>query len=394
MIIWAAWSLGASGGDTATAIARVQAGFVSGITVISGGSGYVSVPTVTLSGGGGSGATAQAILDGDKVSSIIVLTAGNGYTSPPEVSVAAPPRVLSMQVDPVYKITVNGEPGSNALIEWADHPSGPWNPWHEVVVRTNGTAELDNLPGASTRFYRVVPLTSPRGKFGFVWIAPGLLWMGSPNSEVGRGTDEVQHLVFLTQGFWLSDHEVTQGEYSSITGANPSFFQGDTNLPVESVTWNDAVSFCQKLTDRERGAGRISQNQTYRLPTEAEWEYAARGGLKGATYGNLDTIAWWSENSGSKSHPVKQKLPNPLGLYDMLGNVAEWCSDLYYPYDINASGYIVNPSGAAVGDSFAHILRGGSFSLPRIPARFAWRSYGLFDKADAYIGFRLALSDE
>ena len=382
------------GGETAKAIARVQAGFVSAITVVSGGSGYVSTPPVTLSGGGGNGATAHAILDGDKVSSIIVLTAGSGYISPPDVAVEAPPQVLSVQVAPVYKVTVTGEPGSNASVEWADAPSGPWTPWHNVVVGTNGTAEIDNLPGASNRFYRVVPLTLPSGKFGFVWVAPGLLWMGSPIDEPGRVNNEVQHLVFLTQGFWLSDHEVTQGEYLSVTGTNPSGFQGDANLPVESVSWNDAVSFCQKLTERERAAGRISANQAYRLPTEAEWEYAARAGLKGATYGNLDNIAWWSDNSGHKSQPVKQKLPNPLGLYDMLGNVQEWCSDLFYDYITNSSGYSVNPSGAIAGDSFGHVCRGGSFGELKVASRFGQRNAGLFNKADVINGFRLALSDE
>jgi formylglycine-generating enzyme required for sulfatase activity len=143
--------------------------------------------------------------------------------------------------------------------------------------------------------------------------------MGSPLSEADRAGDEVQHTVTLTQGFWVSDHEVKQGEYETVMGGNPSSFKGDLNRPVEQVSWNEAVLYCQKLTERERGAGLITARQAYRLPTEAEWEYAARAGTTGARYGELDPIAWWSGNSGSQTYSVKQKGANAWGFMICLG---------------------------------------------------------------------------
>jgi formylglycine-generating enzyme required for sulfatase activity len=115
--------------------------------------------------------------------------------------------------------------------------------------------------------------------------------MGSPADERDRGTDEDLHTVILTRGFWLSDHEVTQGEYESVMQTNPSVFTatGDPNLPVEQVSWFEALLYCQKLTERDQAAGRITAQQAYRLPTEAEWEYAARAGTTGARHGEWNS---------------------------------------------------------------------------------------------------------
>ena len=138
----------------------------------------------------------------------------------------------------------------------------------------------------------------------------------------------------------MGKYEVTQGEYLAVMGSNPSCFQPSDgrhpNRPVEQVSWYDATNYCGQLTQRERAAGRIATNSVYRLPTEAEWEYACRAWTStrfsygdDPGYTNLTNYAWYGDNSGGTTHPVGQKLPNPWGLYDMHGNVWEWCQDWY-----------------------------------------------------------------
>ncbi|MBM3903286.1 MAG: hypothetical protein FJ379_14560, partial [Verrucomicrobia bacterium] len=141
-------------GETATAVATVTAGYITAITVISGGSGYTSEPAVTISGGGGSGATAKAILSGDKVSLVVVLTAGSGYTGSPTVSIEAPPKELGMVLELVPKLTVEGPAGSAARVEWSVDLSGPWTAWTNVVVSAEGVVLVDLRPGSVRRFYR------------------------------------------------------------------------------------------------------------------------------------------------------------------------------------------------------------------------------------------------
>ena len=374
-------------GETATAVATVTAGYITAITVISGGSGYTSEPAVTISGGGGSGATAKAILSGDKVSLVVVLTAGSGYTGSPTVSIEAPPKELGMVLELVPKLTVEGPAGSAARVEWSVDLSGPWTAWTNVVVSAEGVVLVDLRPGSVRRFYRTVADPKPAGPSGFVWIPPGTFVMGSPESEEGRYADEVQHTVTLTQGFWMSDHEVTQSEYQAVMGNNPSVFKGDLNRPVETVSWDEAVLYCQKLTERERAAGRITAQQAYRLPTEAEWEYAARAGTTGARYGELDTIAWWNGNAGNQTHPVKQKAPNAWGLYDMLGNVWEWCSDWSGEYP---TGSVTDPTGPNSGS--VRVIRGGSWDVGAGRARSAGRDRGVPGSRFSDLGFRPALS--
>jgi formylglycine-generating enzyme required for sulfatase activity len=233
----------------------------------------------------------------------------------------------------------------------------------------------------------------PDLKLTLVQIKPGSFMMGSPANEDGRHDDERQHKVTLTQPYWLGQTEVTQSQYEAIMGKNPSLFHfKGADRPVESVSWNDAVKFCKKLTERERRAGRLSRGQVYRLPTEAEWEYACRAGSDtaycfGDNAGQLDDYAWYGSNSGGQTHDVGRKKPNAWGLYDMHGNVWEWCSDWYdddYP-----RGAVTDPTGPGTGSR--RVDRGGSWSHTAGYCRSAYRGRDSpSGTSHSALGFRLA----
>jgi len=220
----------------------------------------------------------------------------------------------------------------------------------------------------------------------FVYIKPASFMMGSPSNEPGRDSDEVQHRVKLTKGFYMQKTEVTQGQWKAVMRNNPSNFKncGDS-CPVEKVSWNDVQEFITKLN--RRGEGR------YRLPTEAEWEYACRAGSTNRFYfgddeGRLGEYAWYGKNSSSRSHPVARKKPNAWGLYDMHGNVWEWCQDWYGDYP---AGSIADPGGPDGGSG--RVLRGGSWGhIPR-DVRCANRRLGTPARRFRYIGFRLVRTD-
>ena len=173
-----------------------------------------------------------------------------------------------------------------------------------------------------------------------VWIVPGTFIMGAPSSDPDYRSDETQHVVTLTNGFWMGQHPVTQGEYLAVTGTNPSYFTGDLSRPVEQVTWFNATNYCSNLTQNEQSAGRLPAGWVYRLPTESEWEYCCRALTTSRFYfGNdpgdgksLTNYAWYSVNSGGTTQPVGELLPNAWGLVDMAGNVFQWCQDWYGAY--------------------------------------------------------------
>ncbi|MBO4715647.1 MAG: SUMF1/EgtB/PvdO family nonheme iron enzyme, partial [Verrucomicrobia bacterium] len=236
-----------------------------------------------------------------------------------------------------------------------------------------------------------------------IWISPGTFRMGSPEYELGRSDDETRHKVTLTQGYWLGKYEVTQAQYEAVTGENPSRFKG-ADLPVENVSWNDAMAFCAKLTERDQAASRLPRGYEYILPTEAQWEYACRAGTMTAfnngtdieaeeeIYGecpNLDEVAWYWCNSSNKTHPVGQKLPNDWDLYDMHGNVFEWCLDRKSKYPDEA---VTDPVGEGTDDYRAR--RGGSYSYYDDGAkncRSAARNTGSITMTSNSLGFRVAL---
>ena len=236
---------------------------------------------------------------------------------------------------------------------------------------------------------RPIPPVPQEGKDhgDFKWVFPGTFTMGSSPDDPDASLREIPpHTVVLTSGFWMCDHEVTQAEYAAVMRTSPSEFKG-ADRPVETVSWYDAVAYCQKLTEREVKAGRIPSHYQYRLPTEAEWEYACRAGTTGPRYGELDGIAWWSGNSVEQTHPVKRKQPNAWGLYDMLGNVDEWCADWYGEYPAER---IANPAGPIVGTH--RVVRGGSFFFEDFVLRSSAR--GVSDPTDSFndTGFRVVLS--
>ena len=261
-----------------------------------------------------------------------------------------------------------------------------WQELTNVVLGVKGAVVVDLAIGGSTRYYRSVDGTKPSGPADYVWIKPGTFVMGSPTSEADRREDEVQHSVTLSRGYWMSDHETTQAEYESVMGSNPSRFKGST-LPVEQVSWDEAVSYCAKLTVRELAAGRIEAGQAYRLPTEAEWEYAARAGTTGAYAGELGSMGWYNVNSGSTSHAVKGKQANGWGLYDMHGNVWEWCADWYGAY---TSESVTDPMGATSGSN--RVVRGGSWNYGAGYCRSAYRYRHVPGYRGNFLGFRSVLS--
>jgi formylglycine-generating enzyme required for sulfatase activity len=211
-----------------------------------------------------------------------------------------------------------------------------------------------------------------------VYVPGGTFLMGSPLSETGRDKDEGPQSNATVSNFYMSKYEVTQAQYEAVMGTNPSGFKGD-NLPVDSVSWNDAVEFCRKLS---RASGR-----EYRLPTEAEWEYASRAGTTGPYAGNIDALTWYSANSGSETHPVGQKQPNGLGLYDMYGNVWEWCQSKYKPYPYNATD-----GREDLQSNDVRVLRGGSWESPATSCRSAYRRRVMPDARS--IGFRIVLASQ
>ena len=245
-------------------------------------------------------------------------------------------------------------------------------------------------------------------------IEPGSFQMGSSNDQIDQvmrlftdskrasfDHEQPQHTVKITGLFYLGRCQVTQGQYKTIMGYRPSLFKGSDELPVENVSWLQAVEFCNRLSEKESQTPyyRIDDTEVtalggdgYRLPTEAEWEYSCRAGTStfypfGDDPGMLGEYAWYSENSANKTHAVGQKKPNAWGLHDMLGNVWEWCADGY-----DAKYYASSPpadSAAATGPS-GRVVRGGGHDIFPRNARSANR--GNLMPGDRYIdvGFRLA----
>ncbi len=234
-----------------------------------------------------------------------------------------------------------------------------------------------------------------------VLIPDGKFLMGSPEGE-GDGNEHPPHEIRITRPYYLGAYEVTQGQYKAVMGGNPSHFKGSDELPVETVSWLDAVRFCNNLSEREGrkscyriegGKVTIAGGDGYRLPTEAEWEYACRAGKTTRfSFSNdenaLGQYAWYFANSDRRTHPVGEKRPNASGLYDMHGNVGEWCWD-WFDHGYYKQSPVLDPQGPERAAS--RVFRGGSWNDDARLTRSAFRyRYVPGNQLSSGLGFRVA----
>lgn len=280
-----------------------------------------------------------------------------------------------------------------AVLFQASAPStikGGWLPVHAFPTSEASRAMTQMEPtGNIWTFFRLeehdmaVPET-------MIWLPPGNFVMGSPTDETQRYKDEgPQRMVTIGRGYWTCKYEVTQGEFLQLMNTNPSRAKSSDKLPVERVTWDEAMEYCKRLNERETQLKQVPKGYTYRLPTETEWEYAARAGTTTAySYGedvdHLSEHGWWMDNSGPEPSPVGLLKPNPWGLYDMHGNVFEWCLDEYNAY----------PEGSAPSAGFnLKVTRGGAFYCPSNILRSACRTEPQQpDYRNMLTGFRVFLA--
>jgi formylglycine-generating enzyme required for sulfatase activity len=298
--------------------------------------------------------------------------------------------------------------GSPTTIQYTTNlADGPWLPLTNSTVAASPALFTDSVGADAIRFYRAI-ISVPTG---MAWVRPGAFTMGSPASEFGRGpNNETQHAVTLSKGFFMAKFLVTQAVYRSLMNANPSYFNTnngfalDLNRPVEQVSWSDATNYCSLLTIQERAAGRIFSNWAYRLPTEAEWEYACRAGTTNQFYYGTNLLSGMANFDGqyeyrgtnytnfsgiflNRTTTVGSYQANAFGLYDMVGNVWEWVQDWYGNYSVSP---VANPTGPVTGTQ--RVFRGGSLNATGALCRSANRNKADPSTAVNTIGFRVVLS--
>lgn len=311
------------------------------------------------------------------------------------------------------RLSLSGQGGTVYSIQYATDLS-PTNLWVDrTLLQAQAGSAVWTDPSAPTPgqgFYRAVSIPAPADT-NLVFIQPGTFTMGSPTNEAERSLDEVQHIVTISRGFWMEKFLVTQGDYLSVVGSNPSYFTSangysdDPTRPVEEVSWYDASNYCVLRTQQERAGGLIPTNYVYRLPTESEWEYADRAGTTTAFYlgsclysgqANFDGQYEYCASVGDINNPsgiyLQQTTPvgsytaNGWGLYDMIGNVFEWCQDWYGAYP---TGSVTDPQGAVTGSY--RVIRGGGWDDLGRGCRSADRGILPGDRYNI-IGFRVLLA--
>lgn len=309
------------------------------------------------------------------------------YTYPLAVQLLSP-----IESHGTFDIGISGPPGIYSVLDSTNLIT-----WDTVGIATNtfGSANLNAASLSVPTFFRAVLHPSPSN---MIFIPPSTFTMGSPPNEQDRSIFEGKlAVVTLTHGFWIGQYEVTQGEYLAVTGQNPSDFPDDLKRPISSVTWAEATNYCRLLTLQELAAGRIPAGSRYRLPTEAEWECAARAGTTtrfsfgdDPFYTSVTNYAWFIDfaHLDLTVHRVGQKLPNPWGLYDMGGNVWEWCQDAYGD---QTGGVQIDPEGPGSNAQGLKVIRGGAYDYPDSDCRSASRFFRFADWPDSDVGFRVVL---
>lgn len=310
---------------------------------------------------------------------------------------AQTPHVLRLQV--FAGVNVAGAPGDVYAVQSTTNPTQT-NSWSTIafiqIVGTNTLFVDTSTPVNGKRFYRGLLYQATN----VVFIPPNTFTMGSSTNDLDHDVNEnPQTKVVLTHSFCIGKYEVTQEEYLSIMNTNPSSFPGDLSRPISNVSWFDATNYCAKLTERELAAGRIPPGTRFRLPTEAEWECAARAGTStrfsygdDPAYASTANYAWELANASLSVHVIGQKLPNPWGIYDMYGNVWEWCQDWYGTFQ---GGVQVDPTGPTAPVQLeAKVIRGGAYDYPESSCRSATRLLSSPFHTDTDIGFRVVLSTD
>jgi formylglycine-generating enzyme required for sulfatase activity len=306
-----------------------------------------------------------------------------------------PANGFSLIDPPATPLTIPGENSLDLGVRFAPETTGLKTAWLSIVAQgTDSKLAKAYLRGAAVGLVRTAdaeyysPVFNSQG-MSFVYIPPGSFTRGSPEHEPGRNDDETPHKVRLTKGFYMQTTPVTRWMWQGLMGTDPSSFSASADdSPVEQISWIDCQKFLKKLNSLGEG--------TYRLPTEAEWEYACRAGSATAfALGEitslfceadpiLQDLGWCCGNSDRTTHPVAQKEPNPWGLYDMHGNVCEWCLDWYGEYSTTSKK---DPTGPKSGTN--KVIRGGSWLSSAKNCRSASRFYWAPTEKAPFIGFRL-----
>ena len=309
------------------------------------------------------------------------------------------------------RLVVTGAVGSFCQLQYASNLTAAfWIPLTNLTFYSNSATALDTpIPATTTRFYRTVTVVPTN----VAWVPAGVFVMGSPTNEALRGPNsETQHTVTFTKGWYVGQFLVTQSQYLSLMNTNPSYFNTnhgytlDLSRPVEQVSWADATNFAVRYTAQELAAGRIPSNFAYRLPTESEWEYACRAGTTNPFYygnnlsnnmANFDGEYEYVGGVGAvfnsngvflnRTTHVGSYQPNAFGLYDMAGNLWEWCQDWYGTF---TAGSLVDPPGPVTGSE--RVFRGGTFNATGALCRSANRNKTNPALGANTIGFRFVLA--
>ncbi len=340
-----------------------------------------------------------------------LLVVATGWGAPRALGAARPGDIIPLQAE-VFRtplgdcvmLWLNGVPGELYRIERSEGSirGNRWANWVPLdsLLRESGPVVCVDF----FTFFRDYSLVrAVRVRFDIphppatrmIWLEPGQFLMGASPDDPDQDNDEnPRTLVSLTERFAIGAHEVTQEQYEAVMGENPSRFKFDKRHPATNMTWKDAVEYCRRLTSFERSVGKLGDSYAYRLPTEAEWEYACRAGSTtrfhygdDPNYEELGEYAWFSGNAGVSTQPVMTKRPNQWGIYGMHGNVHEWCQDLYGPLP---GGHVENPKGGTVGSQ--HVIRGGSWLELGKDCRTTDRHRDWFTIYVGNVGFRVVLA--